>query len=351
MTAWLAGGAAALLVVALVAAGCRAFAAPPWRGPRTDHFDGRHFHNESGAALHADFGSFLRWRFTRELGPWHGEPHATPGPPPPRAVTGGALRVTFVGHATVLLQMDGVNVLTDPVWSARVSPVPFAGPRRVRPPGLRFEDLPPIHAVLLSHNHYDHMDVATLRRLARDHHPRFFTALGNAAFLAAKGIGPVEELDWWGDAAAPVAGLTVTAVPAQHFSNRSVGDRDVTLWCGFVLRGAAGAVYFAGDTGFGPHFAEIRARLGAPRLALLPIGAYRPRWFMGPIHVSPEEAVMAHHALGAGTSVAVHFGTFVLADDGETEPVEDLERYLATAPAPVRPRFWVLGFGEGRDVP
>jgi L-ascorbate metabolism protein UlaG (beta-lactamase superfamily) len=259
------------------------------------------------------------------------------------------MRVTFVNHSTVLVQMDGVNVLTDPIWSERCSPVAFAGPRRVHPPGLRFEQLPPIDVVLVSHNHYDHLDIPTLERLAAEHRPRIFVPLGNRAVLDRAKIRDVEELDWW-QSVEVREGIRIAAVPTQHFSGRGLFDRDRALWAGFVVTGPAGAMYFAGDTGFGPHFGQIRERYGPPRLALLPIGAYRPEWFMSRVHMSPEEALRAHRILGAEASVAIHFGTFRLADDGEDEPAERIATMLREGEQPP-PKFWALGPGEGRDVP
>jgi L-ascorbate metabolism protein UlaG (beta-lactamase superfamily) len=319
------------------------FGAPRYRGPRSDHFDGKQFQNVPPSHLHG-LSDLLRWQRERKPGAWPEWIGAAPGPAPPRR--SADLRVTFVNHSTVLLQIDGVNVLTDPIWSERASPVSWSGPRRHRAPGLRFEDLPPIDLVLLSHNHYDHLDVPTLRRLASAHRPRILAPLGVAALLRAKGIGNADELDWWQTAAA--GALRVTCVPARHFSGRGFRDRNATLWCGFVIEGAAGRVYFAGDTGWGPHFAEIRRRLGPVRLALLPVGAFLPRWFMAPVHLSPEEAVAAHQALEASTSVGIHHGTFQLADDGIEEPRLQLERAVARAG---RPRFWLLDAGESRDVP
>jgi L-ascorbate metabolism protein UlaG (beta-lactamase superfamily) len=324
-----------------------AFSGPTYQGPPSDHFDGRRFENMR-AVPHGGLGAFLRWQLGRQRPAWT-DRTTPPGPPPPARVTGGALRVTFVNHATVLLQQDGLNVLTDPIWSLRASPVSFAGPRRHRPPGLRFEDLPPIDAVVLGHNHYDHLDLPTLVRLQQAHRPRFFCGLGNGRLLARAGIERVTELDWW-QAARLTPEVELVAVPSQHFSNRGLFDRDRTLWLGYVVRGPAGTSYFASDTGRGPHFAEIRRRLGPPRLAVLPIGAYRPEWFMSGVHVSPQEALEAHNALGAGTSVGMHFGTFSLADDGQDEPPAALAAALASHPAP-RPRFWTLDFGEGREVP
>jgi L-ascorbate metabolism protein UlaG (beta-lactamase superfamily) len=323
----------------------RHLAAPPYRGPTSDHFDGRRFHNQTGDT---DRGltNVLRWKLTRDPGPWGEHPDAPAGPPPPRRVGRGALRVTFINHATVLIQMDGLNILTDPIWSQRASPFSWAGPRRRRPPGIRFEDLPPIDVVLISHDHYDHLDLPTLARLARAHHPRFVCPLGDRALLEANHIAGSIELDW-GQAAALSPEVRVAAVPAVHTSTRGFGDRDHTLWAGFVLIGPGGPVFFAGDTAFGPQFEESRRRDGPPRLALLPIGSYRPTSLMSPVHMSPDDAVRAHRALQAGTSVAIHFGTFPLTDDGEAEPPARLRAVLARDPQ----RFWVLAPGEGRDVP
>jgi L-ascorbate metabolism protein UlaG (beta-lactamase superfamily) len=327
--------------------GCCAFNAPTYRGPRSDHFDGERFINQRPRPQGEQ--SVLKWILTREHGKWAAWTDAQPGPPPPRRVGSGELRVTFVNHATSLIQMDGVNVLTDPIWSERCSPVSFAGPVRRRPPGLRFEDLPPIDLVVLSHNHYDHMDVPTLLQLERTFRPRFAAGLGNRAFLEGKGLSRVTELDWW--QSLPVGnGVEATLVPSQHFSGRGTCDRDGTLWGGYVLRGAGGPVYFSGDTGYGPHFRQVRERFGPMRLALLAIGAFRPAWFMSYVHVSPSEAYQAHLDLAAARSVAIHFGTFELADDSEVEPVQALNEAISAA-GDSSGRFWVLGFGEGREVP
>ncbi len=242
---------------------------------------------------------------------------------PPADVTGPQLRVTLVNHSTVLLQQNGINILTDPIWAERASPFTWIGPRRRRAPGVLLEDLPRIDLVLLSHNHYDHLDLTTLRWLAALGESSFVVPLGVARLLRSKNIGPVDaELDWGGSAT--VAGATIHCLPALHFSARGAFDRNRTLWCGYMIETAVGHVCFAADTGFGGHFAEIRERFGPPRLALLPIGAYEPRWFMGPIHMAPEEAVRAHEILGARTSIAIHHGTFALADDGLEKAVKVL---------------------------
>jgi L-ascorbate metabolism protein UlaG (beta-lactamase superfamily) len=327
--------------------GC-ALSGPVHRGPRTDHFDGEAFRNLREIP-HGGFGAFLKWQWTRERGAWTTRDGPV-GPRPPARVPRGGMRVTFVNHATTLLQQDGLNILTDPIWSERCSPFTWVGPRRQRPPGIRFEDLPPIDVVVVSHNHYDHLDLASLKRLADGHHPRFFVGLGNRALLEKAGIDRVTEIDWW-QTVRLEGEVELTGVPAQHFSNRGLFDRDGTLWLGYLVRGPAGSAFFAGDTGAGPHFAEIRRRFGSPRLALLPIGAFRPEWFMSGVHVSPEEAVAAHETLGAATSVGIHFGTFALADDGQDEPATALQAALARRPEGRRPRFLVLAPGEGRDLP
>lgn len=342
---WIAG-ASAIAGAALVASGC-ALSASRWRGPVSGNFDGKRF--RSAEPMDGRFGSFLRWITNRDRGFWRDFTDTPPGPPPPERVRSGALRATFVNHSTVLLQMDGLNFLSDPVWSERISPVSFAGPRRHRPPGLRFEDLPPIDAVLVSHNHYDHMDLETLRRLSRAHRPAVFVGLGNAAYLTRRGVPRAMDRDWW-QSASITPEVTVTAVPARHFSSRSLTDRDRTLWCGWVVTGPSGSFYFAGDTGWGAHFEAIGKRFPDLSLALLPIGAYRPRWFMAPAHIDPEDAVRAHETLGARESVAIHFGTFEQADDGELEPLVDLKAALDRREDP-KPRFHVLDNGQTLELP
>ncbi len=328
------------------AVGCGVFSVPKHHGPRTDHFDGTKFRNEVSGE-NPGFGDVVRWMTHRETGPWREWVDAVPGPPPPRRVDDGRLRVTFINHSTVLVQIDGVNILTDPVYSDRVGPANLVGPKRHRPPGIRFEDLPPIDVVLLSHNHYDHMDLPTLHRLVEHHDPLIITPLGNAAFLRQEGIRVLGEPDWWESLG--VGRLHLTCVPARHFSSRGTCDRDAALWGGFVVEAHSGTIYFAGDTGWGPHFQQIRDRFAPLRLALLPIGAYRPRWFMSPVHIDPQDALRAHALLGAATSVAIHFGTFIQADDGEFEPVRTLEGLIVRSPENLAP-FLVLEHGEGRDL-
>jgi L-ascorbate metabolism protein UlaG (beta-lactamase superfamily) len=335
--------AAGLTAVAAALAGVvleRRFAAPDYSGPDSDHFDGRRFHNlQSGWQTE---GSFLKWQMTKTPGPWPEWIESEPGAPPPRHVSDGRLRITWINHATMLIQLDGVNVLTDPIWSERCSPVSFAGPRRHRDPGLRLLDLPPLDAILISHNHYDHMDLPTLRRFDG---VRIITPLGNSALLAKNGIHGAVDLDWWQEI--PLSrDVKITVIPAQHFSARALTDRNATLWSGFVISGPSGHVYFAGDTGWGNHFAQVVERFGPMRVAILPIGAYLPRWFMKSAHISPAEAVEAHRVLGARTTIPMHFGTFRLGDDGLEEPLRDLRAAIREDDAVV-----VLEHGVGFDAP
>jgi N-acyl-phosphatidylethanolamine-hydrolysing phospholipase D len=287
--------------------------------------------------------------------------YAEPAFAAPRADR-GALTATWVGHSTFLLQIGGLNVLTDPVWAGRASPLAWAGPRRWARPGVALEALPPVDLVVQSHDHYDHLDADAVRRLAaRADPPRWVAPLGVGARLGSLGAR-AEELDWWQRTRVPLAGgggwLELTAVPAQHFSGRGVGDRDRTLWCGWVLRvlpeaGPPGrAAYFVGDTGLHPEFGLVAERAGPFDLVLMPVGAYDPRWFMAPVHLAPEEAVRAHAALLAGgnggrpcTMAAMHWGTFKLTDEPMDEPPRRTR--AAWAAAGLRPNeLWVPRVGE-----
>jgi N-acyl-phosphatidylethanolamine-hydrolysing phospholipase D len=272
------------------------------------------------------FGSVLKWmlvhRTTRPR-PKDPDPSVFVRQPPsfaaPRAAR-SALMVTWVGHASVLLQLGGLNILTDPMWSERASPLQFTGPRRWVAPGIPFEDLPPIDIVVQSHNHYDHLDDWTVGALAHANAgANWFVPLGLAEFVRARGAHHVTELDWWQSADAQ--SLHITCTPAQHFSGRSLRDRGDTLWCGWSFAAAEGKrVFFAGDTGFHPEFGAIGERCGPLDVALLPIGAYEPRWFMRYLHMNPEEAVTAFQALGARTMIPMHWGTFKLTDEAMDEP-------------------------------
>lgn len=241
--------------------------------------------------------------------------------PPP-----GEVRLTWVGHSTLLVELGGFRVLTDPVWSDRVSPVPFAGPQRFHPPGITWDDLPDVDAVIISHDHYDHLDQETIQRLGW-RNARFFVPLGVGAHLRRWGVQQVRELDWWERATLTRAGESVEliATPARHFSGRGPFDRNETLWASWVIRSEAGAVYFGGDTGYFDGFREIGARFGPFVATLMPIGAYDVAW--ADIHLTPEQAVQAHLDLGnTGMFVPIHYATFSLAPHPWAEP---LERSLA----------------------
>lgn len=297
--------------------------------PVSDHFDGERFFNPSGHNPRG-FRDLLKWQFNRTAGAWPKWIENTATPALPGSLEARECAVTFVGHATFLLQFDGLNVLTDPIWSERCSPVTWAGPKRVRPPGIAFDALPRIDLVLLSHNHYDHLDLPTLRRLHTAHRPLIVTTLGNKPFLAAEGIDHVVELDWW-QTHAPKPGVTITVTPAQHFAARGFTDRFKTLWGGFALETPAGKVWFAGDSGYFDGFKTIGERLGPFDLAFIPIGAYEPRWFMQPVHSTPSEAIEIHRDVGARRSLAMHFGCFPLADDGYEQPIADFRAVHAAA--------------------
>jgi L-ascorbate metabolism protein UlaG (beta-lactamase superfamily) len=300
--------------------------APRYKGPVSDHFNGKTFSNP-GNAKAKGFRDVLPWLFTRKRGPWPAEKGFTIGEKPLNRVDNG-VRATFVNHSTFLLQFDGLNFLTDPVWSKRTSPVEWAGPKRKRPPGIRFEDLPKIDVVLISHNHWDHLDIATLKKINETHHPKFVTSLGVGEYLSKHGIISMDDLDWW-DEMDITTGMKIQAVPAQHFSGRGMFDRDGTLWVGYVIKRSGGNIYFAGDSGYNAKtFKEIGMKCSPISIAIIPIGAYQPRWFMSPIHCSPQEAVAIHTEIKATVSIAAHFGTFQLADDGKYEPTQELAQAL-----------------------
>lgn len=258
---------------------------------------------------------------------------------------GSEATVTWVGHSTLLVQLDGVNVLTDPHWSSRASPVGFAGPSRVMPPGLAFEELPPIHLVVISHDHYDHLDLDTVRRLNYAHHPLFLVPFGVKAWLEEQGISNVEELNWW--ESRQVRDLTVTCLPAQHFSGRTFSDRNRRLWSGWTVAGKTKRMFFAGDTGYYDVFKEIGRRLGPFDLAAIPIGAYRPPVIMQMTHVTPEEALQVFADVQGRRFVAMHWGTFDLTEEPIAEPPQRLEAEVARLGLDPG-RIWVLKHGETR---
>lgn len=298
------------------------FSGPGYDGPASDHFNGTTFENLEEVEAKG-FLDVLKWSFNRDEGEWTEltEKDVTfAKKPSPRVFN--SLAITYVNHATFLIQTGGLNILTDPVWSERVSPLSFAGPKRMRPPGLKFKDLPKIDLVIISHNHYDHLDIETLKKLNDWYSPKFIVPLGVDLYLNQAGIKNTTALDWWDNNSVSET-VSVTSVPAQHFSARGLFDRNKTLWSGYVLETDSGTVYFAGDTGYGEFFKEIGERFKNITVGLIPIGAYKPQWFMSQIHVNPEEAIQVHKDLNAEISFGMHFGTFPLADDDMEEPVND----------------------------
>jgi L-ascorbate metabolism protein UlaG (beta-lactamase superfamily) len=301
-------------------------------GPISDHFDGTYFIDPRGAQPKS-IVDLVRWWGSRSGERW---PEWAPSPyrdrPPPR-IDGKTLRISYVGHASFLLQTAGQNVLIDPVWSERASPLAFAGPKRVNDPGIPFEALPRIDAVLVSHAHYDHLDVATLSRLAETHRPRFITPLGNDTIMREHDPAIEAEAYDWHDRVSLAPGFDITLVPLRHWSARGFLDRNKSLWAGFVLETPAGRVFHVTDSGYGDgyRFREARKRYGPFRLAILPIGAYAPRWFMRDQHMDPREAVRAYFDCGAELALAHHHGTFKLTDEAIDAPVRELATACRTA--------------------
>lgn len=302
-------------------------AAPKYKENTSDHFNGRRFINPHDSETHTYFDVLKWWLGGNDKGAWHKlEQHEVPQfPAPPEKVEPGECNITFVNHATFLLQIDGMNILTDPIWSYRASPYQWIGPKRMRPPGINFNNLPAIDTVLISHNHYDHLDIHAVKKLQEKYDPQFIVPLGVEKYLHDQGIPKTTHLDWW-DNISLDSQLDLTAVPAQHFSGRGLFDRNKTLWCGYVLHTSFGNIYFAGDTGYGDFFNEIGQKFGPMHTSIIPIGAYKPHWFMKSIHMSPKEAVKAHNDVQSQQSIAMHFGTFPMADDGMHAPIEDLQK-------------------------
>jgi L-ascorbate metabolism protein UlaG (beta-lactamase superfamily) len=337
------------------------------RYPLSDHCDGERFFNPY--ATPRGLRDVITWARTRERTAWPARLPLNPHPAPPASVEPGRVAITFIGHSTFLLRTATAVIVTDPVFTSNAGPFGRMGPARVRPPAIDPSRLPPVDLVLVSHNHYDHLQPSSLRLFA-----------DRAAYVAPLGVGSqlgvppkqnvppkggsyrsetggsykerpvvsafrrnVEELDWW--QSTTVGEAEITCVPAQHFSARTPWDRDRTLWCGYVVRVDGVTIYFAGDSGYSPQFAEIGRRFPAIDVALLPIGAYEPRWFMQPVHMNPEEAVRAHLDLRPRLSIGMHFGTFQLTDEAIDEPLLALERardqYKVGADT-----FRVLDFGE-----
>ena len=320
-----------------------------YQGPPSDHFDGERFFNPGGLRPRGP-GAFLKWQLGDRGEAW---PSTFPSPfpqdrPPPRLDREG-VRIAHVGHASYLVQTRGRNLLVDPVWAERASPLSFAGPKRANPPGIAFDDLPRIDAVLVTHNHYDHMDVEAIGRLWQRFRPHVITPLGNDTILKREVPGLSASVVDWDQAVDLGDGLTVHAEPTLHWSARGAGDRMHALWASFVVEAGGRKIYCVGDSGFGDGatFARVRARHPGLALALLPIGAYEPRWFMRNSHINPAEAVRALALCGAAQALGHHWGTFRLTNEAVAQPAEDLAAALS-AKGIAPERFAALRPGEVR---
>jgi L-ascorbate metabolism protein UlaG (beta-lactamase superfamily) len=321
-----------------------------YNGPPSDHFDGVRFFNPGGVSPKGP-GAFLKWQLGERGEAW---PASYPSPfrdRPPAQFEGDGARIAFVGHASFLVQTRGRNLLIDPVWAERVSPVSFAGPKRTNAPGIAFEDLPKIDTVLVTHNHYDHMDTQAIGRLWQRFQPRIITPLGNDAIMAREAPGVTATAVDWDQTIDLGDGLVVHVEPTEHWSARGVGDRMHALWASFVLEAGARKLYCVGDTGFGDgkSFQRVRQRHPQIAMALLPIGAYEPRWFMRNNHMNPEEAVQALELCGAAQAVGHHWGTFRLTNEAIEQPMIDLAAARLTRSVPDE-RFGALRPGEVRTV-
>lgn len=292
--------------------------------PKSDHFDGERFF-QPGAPPVRGFLDLLKWQLFGDKKEWPEFRENTARPNLVNEIDPTNLNVTFINHATFLLQINGLNILTDPIFSKRASPVQWAGPKRVRNPGVELQSLPRIDLVVISHNHYDHLDRHSVAELQNKSAPLFIVPLGDAKNLKKFGATNVVELDWWQSHKIPNTDLVVTLTPVHHWSSRTPFDRNKSLWGGYVIKSSKFNVYFGGDSGYGPYFKETGEKLGPFDLSLIPIGAYEPRWFMKEQHMNPEEAVQAHLDLKSRFSLGCHFGTFQLTDEGIDDPVNDLE--------------------------
>ena len=336
---------AALGLLAILAASC--VGAPHYQGTRSAHFDGSHFRNTTPMAKGAGDMLKLGWGMATEAAEWPDWVEITPQTVAAERVYEG-LTVTYVNHSTFLIQVDGLNILTDPIYSKRASPFQWSGPARVHQPGVRFEDLPPIDVILISHNHYDHLDEGTLKRFAEDTvQPVVLAGLGNGELFDRWGLTRHYDLDW--EQSHRVEGVEFLFSECRHRSGRGIGDQMKTLWGAFVIKSSAGNVYFAGDSGYDGHFKATGNRHGPFRLALMPIGAYEPRWFMRDVHVNPAEAVQAHKDLRTELSIGMHYNTFQLTYEAIDQPVKDLQAALSGAGIPPA-AFITLAPGEARHL-
>jgi L-ascorbate metabolism protein UlaG (beta-lactamase superfamily) len=329
-----------LILMITLSSGCASF-------PVSDHCDGSVFFNKTPDHT---FSDMIKWMWEMDTVEWPESIIDPVQPKPPIRLDDGRIRVTFVNHATTLIQYGNVNILTDPIWSERAGPLSWMGSKRIRKPGVAFEDLPKIDIILISHNHYDHLDLPTLESLIKRDNPVILTGLGTGSVISPDDTAQLHELDWWQHWNPAGTNVSITCVPAVHNSGRGLFDGNKSLWCGFVITGKQGSVYFAGDTAFGDFFGDIRQQCGPMALAILPIGNYEKRWIMKIMHMNPEDAVNASVILGARKSMGIHFATFL---EHPEQAVDAHEKDLAAALMKMNidpSQFIIPAFGEGIDI-
>jgi len=321
-----------------------------YKGPPSDHFDEACFYNPWNPRHHS-FKALLRWKIHSEPKPWPKHVENQFSDVPPLHVAGDEIRVSFVGQSTLLIQTQGVNILTDPIWSEWAAPIKLSRTKRVSKPGIDFDKLPKIEIVLLTHNHYDHFDRQTIQKLWKRDQPLFLTPLGNDTIIHSWNSNiKVEALDW--DESRKLNDITFHLLPSQHWSARGFFDKDKALWGAFVIETKGGNIYFAGDTGYGNGdlFRKAKATFGSFRFAALPVGAYEPRWFMSYAHMNPEEAVLAHQDLGQPLTLGIHLQTFRLTDEAYDDPIKDLAAARTLHSVPEN-KFRTLKTGETWLIP
>ncbi len=319
--------------------GC--FSAASYNGKLSRNFDGEKFHNLEKTEMKS-FWDLIVWKLTTTDGYWPSNTNDVKQYKPNSFSKN--LQISFIGHSTFLIQLDSINILTDPIWSERASPVSFVGPKRCRIPAINFSDLPKIDYVVISHNHYDHLDIETLKKLKVHSNPTVCVPLGVDLFLKEESIENVIAMNWWEEKKIK-SNFKINFLPSRHFSGRGFTDMNETLWGSWIIISDTTRIYFAGDTGFGIHFEQIANRFPNIEVSLLPIGAFKPRFFMEQIHISPDEAVKSHIILKSKKSIAMHFGTFSLADDAIDEPIIELEKSLLNRKIS-KENFLIPKFGE-----
>jgi len=321
-----------------------------YEGKVSNHFDGKRFFDPE-MNYKKNFWDFLKWKFNYKSVAWPDHVDVIKYDHPPQRVAGDGLRISNVGHVTFLIQTQGLNILTDPVWSERASPVSFAGPKRVINPGIKFEDLPPIDVVWISHNHYDHMDISTIKRLWKKHRPRIITPLGNASVIHSYDEEIEVETYDWQDEIIISNSIKFHLTPMQHWSARGFFDHNKSLWAALTIQTDGGNIYFIGDSGYGRgrYFKKDKEQFGEFRAALIPMGAYEPRWFMEYAHMNPDEMLKAYNDLGQPYTVPSHYDVFKLTDEGRGEARDQLK--ISMKKQGIGSKIKLLEVGQFWDVP